>query len=177
MEDRVANLVKAARSGCDEALRGLYDECHVVIHRLLVRMVGTQDAADLTQAVFVQAFRRLDRFSGRSNVQTWLYRLAVNEALQHLRKKGRDRSRPLEREPSQRGQEHTERIEQQELLERALAMLDPQLRTTFLLREIEELSYEEIAEVADIPAGTVGSRLTRARKELREHLTRLGWEP
>ena len=70
-----------------------------------------------------------------------------------------------------------ERIERKELMEQALARLDPELRSIFLLREVEELSYQEIAETLDIPEGTVGSRLNRARRELRGHVVELGWEP
>jgi RNA polymerase sigma-70 factor (ECF subfamily) len=177
MEDRLAELVAEARLGRREALRGLYDECHVMIHRLLVRMAGAQEASDLTQQVFLRAFQHLDQFSGRSSFQTWLYRLAVNEALQHQRRKVSKKCHSLEHEPVACAAEHTQRTEHKELLEQALAMIDPELRTVFLLREMEELSYEEIAHVIGIPAGTVGSRLNHARKELREHLTRLGWEP
>ena len=177
MEERVAKLVAAAREGDRDALRGLYEECHSVIYRLLVRMVGSQDAADVTQIAFLQAFRRLEQFSGKSSFQTWLYRIAVNEALQHLRRSGRHVVQPLTNEPAERVGGHAKRIEQKELLERALAMIDPEIRTAFLLREVDELSYDEIAEATGIPPGTVGSRLNRARKELRDHLTHLGWEP
>ncbi|REJ68475.1 MAG: RNA polymerase sigma factor, partial [Planctomycetota bacterium] len=62
-------------------------------------------------------------------------------------------------------------------LERALARLEPDLRSTFLLREVEDLPYGEIALALDVPEGTVGSRLNRARRELKQHLLELGWEP
>jgi RNA polymerase sigma-70 factor (ECF subfamily) len=74
-----------------------------------------------------------------------------------------------------RGQDS--QAEHKELLEKALARIDPELRAIFLLREVEELSYREIAEALNIPAGTVGSRLNRARHELQQHLKDLGWEP
>ena len=64
-----------------------------------------------------------------------------------------------------------------ELLDQALQRLDPELRAIFLLREVDDLPYAEIAKVLTIPAGTVGSRLNRARQQLREHLVQLGWEP
>ena len=124
MEDRVAGLVSAARLGHQDALQGLYDECQPMIYRLLVRMAGTQDAADLTQQVFLQAFRQLNQFSGRSTFQTWLYRLAVNESLQHLRRRDRHKTHRLQHEPPDRGREHADRLEQSELLERALSMID-----------------------------------------------------
>ncbi|MCA9038484.1 MAG: sigma-70 family RNA polymerase sigma factor, partial [Planctomycetaceae bacterium] len=63
-----------------------------------------------------------------------------------------------------------------ELLEQALQQLDPELRSVFVLKEVESLSYREIAQVMDIPEGTVGSRLNRARRELQQHLADLGWE-
>jgi RNA polymerase sigma-70 factor (ECF subfamily) len=70
-----------------------------------------------------------------------------------------------------------ERDEHKELLEQALARIEPDLRSIFVLREVEELSYREIAEAIEIPEGTVGSRLNRARRELQQHLAELGWEP
>ena len=147
------------------------------IHPNVARLVGSQNAADVTQQVFLQVFRKIDQFSGHSRFETWLYRLAVNEALQHLRKDQRWRKmHSLSHEPMSH---HTtrERHEQKELLELALLRTDPDLRAVFILREMEGLSYCEIAEAIDIPEGTVGSRLNRARRELQQHLTDLGWEP
>lgn len=176
MEQAEADLITAAREGDREALHGLYDRSHAAIFRLMVRIVGTQDAADLTQEVFLRAFRCLDQFSGRASFGTWLYRLAVNEALQYLRRQGRHKTVSLEREPvdTHDGQQGNE-AEEKELLRCALDRIDPELRSVFILREVEKLSYAEIGDVVGIPEGTVGSRLNRARKELKEHLTRLGW--
>jgi RNA polymerase sigma-70 factor (ECF subfamily) len=140
-------------------------------------MVGVQDAADVTQQTFLRAFSHLDQYDGHSRFETWLYRLAVNESLQHLRRRRRwNQSLSLDYDPADtsRGSENTE---QKELLEQALVRLDPQLRSIFLLRESEGLSYREVAEALDIPEGTVGSRLNRARRELQEYLTALGWTP
>ena len=72
---------------------------------------------------------------------------------------------------------HEERGEHKELLELALSKVEPELRSIFVLREVEGLSYHEIAEALEIPEGTVGSRLNRARRELQKHLVDLGWEP
>ena len=140
-------------------------------------MVGIQDAADVAQQVFLQLFRKLEQFSGRSSFRTWLYRLAVNEALQYLRKERRWSFAELAREPvGQAAGMVAERQARQELLETALARIDPDQRALFLLREIEGLSYREIAGAVGIPEGTVGSRLNRVRRELRELLIQMGWE-
>jgi len=124
----------------------------------------------------MQVFRKVSLFSGLSKFETWLYRLAVNEALQYLRKKNRWNFQHISREPVSHNKSEVERSELRELLEQALSRVEPELRSVFVLREVEELSYREIAEITDIPEGTVGSRLNRARRELQEHLTELGWE-
>lgn len=173
--DSLAAVVSACQGGDREAHRQLYDSCHQNIFRLAVRMVGLQDAADVTQQVFLQAFRSIGKFNGRSRFETWLYRVAVNESLQHLRRNRRWRHHELDWEPMDESQ-HGEDTERKELLEQALAGIDPELRSIFLLREIEGLSYQEIADALQIPEGTVGSRLNRARRELQRHLSDLGYE-
>lgn len=169
------DVVEACRQGDRTALRQLYDACHQSVFRLAVRMVGLQDAADVTQQVFLQAFRSLEQFGGRSRFETWLYRLAVNESLQHLRRNRRWRYHALDWEPMDESQ-HGEDAERKEILEQALARIDPELRSIFLLREVEELSYRDIADALQIPEGTVGSRLNRARRELRQILSEHGPE-
>ncbi len=171
-----ADLLAGCREGQSEARQRLYEAHHRQVFRLMVRMVGLQDAADLTQQVFLQVFRKIDQFAGRSQFDTWLYRLAANEALQHLRKGRRWKFQPLAYEPAGQGYEDKQR-EQKELLDQALARIDPELRSIFVLREVEELSYREIAEALEIPEGTVGSRMNRARRELQQILKELGWEP
>ncbi|QEG35789.1 RNA polymerase sigma factor [Bythopirellula goksoeyrii] len=170
-------VADACQQGDPIAQRRLYDVTHQNVYRLVVRMVGIQDAADVTQQVFLQAFRKISQFSGKSQIGTWMYRVAVNEALQHLRKRKRRQFEPLEQEPMDRSVTSRENMDDKELLERALGQLDPELRSAFLLREVEGLSYREIADALEIPEGTVGSRLNRARQELKLHLAQLGWEP
>lgn len=176
VQDTVSEIVTAAQRGDRNAQRELYELSYQNIFRLMVRMVGLQDANDLTQQVFLQAFRKINQFSGRSQFSTWLYRLAVNESLQHLRRSNRSQFQDLEHDPMDSSPGQAEHIEQQDILERALARLEPELRSTFLLREVENLTYGEIAIALKIPEGTVGSRLNRARRELRKHLVELGWE-
>ncbi len=170
-------LVARCQSGNPTAQRELYEACMPRVYRLATRLVGPQDAADVTQTIFLQAFSRLDQFQGAARFETWLYRLAVNEALQFLRRQKRHRSVPLETEPSANRDRSCLALEARELLDLAFAQIDPDLRAIFLLRESEQMSYEEIAETLEIPAGTVGSRLNRARKQLQSVLSRLGWAP
>jgi RNA polymerase sigma-70 factor (ECF subfamily) len=148
-----------------------------MVYRLMVRIVGRDEAPDLTQQVFLQVFRTIGQYSGRGRFDRWLYRLAVNEAFQHLRRNRRKRHHRLAYEPVDESVRGDERTERKDLMEQALARLDPELRSICLLREIDDLSYREIAETLDIPEGTVGSRLNRARRKLKNHLINLGWEP
>ena len=158
------------------AQQRLYEMTIQLVYRLMVRLVGLQEAADLTQQVYLKLFSKLDQFSGKSRFETWLYRLATNEALQFLRKNKNRKTITLMGDPVNQDQSESERDEQRELLEVAMERIDPELRSIFMLREVEKMSYREIAEIMGIPEGTVGSRLTRARRELQTHLLELGWE-
>jgi RNA polymerase sigma-70 factor (ECF subfamily) len=138
-------------------------------------MVGINDAADVLQQVFLQTFRTIDQFHYQSRFGTWLYRLTVNECLQFLRTSRRAKVISLDHEPMDEAPNHARKMEQREVIERAVARLEPELRAIFLLREVEELSYAEIAASLRIPEGTVGSRLNRARRQLKNLLEEMGW--
>ena len=168
--EELDSLVAACREGDQTAFRRLYDLCQPRVYRLAARMVGRQQAADVSQQTFLQAFRELRQFKGRSAFNTWLYRLAVNESLQYLRRSRRWNYVSLDWEPSDEAN-WSESMVQRELLEMALARIDPKLRALFLLREVDGLSYAEIAAATGTPAGTVGSRLNRARRALRTQLS------
>ena len=168
------DLLAGCREGDRDAQHRLYELTHRQVYRLLVRMVGAQDAADVTQQLFLKVFQKIGQFRGASRFETWLYRVAVHEALQFRRRKSQRRFCTLTVEPEiSRTATHEER----ELLTTALARLDRPLCAALTLREVNGLAYREIAEVMKIPEGTVGSRLNRARQELRKHLVDLGWEP
>ena len=173
----VAILLSKCRSGNREAQRQLYERYHQSTYRLLIRMVGHNDADDVMQEVFLQVFRTLNQFNGRSQFETWIYRVAFNQALQHLRKRRRSQWKSLEGDlmGHELGERHE--LEDKELLEYALARLEPDLRAIFLLREVEKCSYSQIAETTRVSEGTVASRLNRARQLLKQHLVELGWEP
>jgi RNA polymerase sigma-70 factor (ECF subfamily) len=168
-------LVSACLAGDRDAMQQIYEHCSARVYTLMVRIVGKQDAEDLTQQVFLQMFRKLDQFSGQSKLETWLYRLATNEALQHLRRKKRNPVQPLAAEPSTSDPNRLIDSERVQMLESALSRIDPELRAIISLKEEQGLSYREIAESLEIPEGTVGSRLNRARKEIRDELKELGW--
>lgn len=158
--------------GDRSAFRQIFDLCQIQVYRVAVRMVGEQDAADVSQQVFLQIYNSIDLFRGQASFRTWVYRLTINECLQHLRRKARRKHGQLDWEPPAPNNE-LQRIEQRELLELALSRIAPELRSLFLLREIESLSYREIAEALNVPEGTVGSRLNRARYELKKQITEL----
>jgi RNA polymerase sigma-70 factor, ECF subfamily len=175
--DPMAELVAGCKRGDEQAQHLLYERCHVRLFRLLVRMVGHQDAPDLLQQVFLQTFLKIGQFSGQSRFETWVYRLAINECLQFRRRNVRTQYAMPADEPVDPSGDHTERTQQQELMECALARLTPELRAIFVLREIQDLSYREIAQTLQIKEGTVGSRLNQARTQLQEYLVELGWNP
>lgn len=173
--DILHRLVAACVAGERDAMRQIYERTCGRIYALMVRMVGRQDADDLTQQVFLQMFRKLHLFAGQSKLETWLYRLATNEALQYLRRRKHEPAQQFI-EPSIAVPDPLIASEEGELLVRALSRLDPELRAILSLKEEQNLSYREIAESLGIPEGTVGSRLNRARKDLRQELAKLGWE-
>lgn len=156
------------------------------LYRLALKMLGNQqDAEDVLQETFLKAFRHLSGFDGRSSVSTWLYRIAANEALMLMRKKRLPTfslDEPLEGEEGETEPlqivdwccipEHelmNEEARQQ--LDKAVQKLPPNLRMAFLLRDIEDLSTQEAAEVLGLSENALKTRLSRARLRLREELT------
>lgn len=172
---REPELIIACQNGDRAAQRQLFEATSERVHRLAVRMVGEQEAADVVQQAYLQVFRKIEQFTGRSALATWVYRIAVNEALQHIRRRGRRTATALEFEPVDDAPNQANKADLRDALDTALADIDPELKAVFLLKEVEELPYSEIARVLDIPEGTVGSRLNRARRELQSRLRACGW--
>ena len=175
--DIPARIVAACQRGDRSAQRELYEHCSPKVFRLTVRMVGIQEAADVTQQIFLQAYRTIRQFAGHSRFETWLYRLAINECLQFRRRAMRHSFESVEVDPADHRVGPTVRVQARELLELALQRLDAELRCVFLLREVEGFPYRELAEILKISEGTVASRLNRARSQLKEYLLELGWQP
>lgn len=135
--------------------------------RLAYRLLGDrQRMDDVLQEAYARAFRALPRFSGRAAFGTWLYRIVYNACVDELRRSGARKEVSLEewreREPA-RGDSVDDRLD----LEAALAALPVELRAVVLLIDADELSYDEASEILGIPAGTVASRLSRARDVLK----------
>ncbi|MFB3072574.1 MAG: sigma-70 family RNA polymerase sigma factor, partial [bacterium] len=149
------------------------------VFALISRMTGDPDRVeDIAQEVFLKAFRSLKSFRGGSSFYTWLYRITVNTALNALRSQGRRQEASLEDlggleflvDPDAGPAEFAARRQLASRVREAIDQLDEQYRTIVYLRELEDLSYEEIAEVVELPVGTVKSRLFRARQHLKELL-------
>lgn len=173
-------LARAAAKGdidAFETLLGLYQN---KVYGLALRMCGSEeDAWDVAQEAFLAAWRALPGFRGESGFSTWLYRLTANAAIDCLRREKKRRGElsieggelPLslpDAGPSP--QEATEGGELRAAVNAALARLTDQHRTVLILRELQELSYEEIAGALGLDLGTVKSRISRARKALRKIL-------
>lgn len=170
-----AQCIQLAAQGNQDSQRAIYESLSARVHRLVLRMVGASDAEDVTQDVFIHLFAKLGSFRYESEFTTWVYRLAVNEALQHLRRARRRTTRPLVEDAAARTESGLG-VELKELLDVALSRIDIELRLILELKEVDRLSYSEIAVIVEIPEGTVGSRLNRARRDLRNQLCALGWE-
>lgn len=173
----VIKLVSACQHGSRDAQRELYETFGQQVYQLAFRIVGTNDAEDLTQQIFLQLFQKIRQFNGESQFQTWMFRLATNECLMHLRSGKRNREVLQSMGQPSESMAASVQVDVADLLETALARLEPDLRTVFVLREMENLNYQELSDALEISDGTVASRLNRARKLLREYLVDLGWEP
>lgn len=177
---RDAELVTRSKAGDLEAFGELVRRYQKPVFRIVLRMVKSpDDADDLTQDTFVRAHRGLRTFKDEFDFHPWLYRIAVNQAINFLNKRKRQAAVDLEGVPERdikSGPEPESPLQsasRQEMLERlesALARLPEEQRTVFLLRVQEGLSYEEIAETMETPKGTVMSRLARARMALRKYM-------
>jgi RNA polymerase sigma-70 factor (ECF subfamily) len=178
-------LLVALRAGEQEAYEALIERYEQPVFSIISRVMDhTGDAADVTQEVFLKVFRKIDSFRGDSTLKTWIYRIAVNEAHNHRRWFGRHRRQEVALEPEDGRQgacdlvadsgpspyEMARDSETHRLIEDALKRVGAQYRTALVLREVEGLRYEEIAEILDVSLGTVKSRILRGREALRKAL-------
>lgn len=174
----IADCLEGRTSAFGELVRRYQDRLFNTVYRLLA---NAEDARDVVQEAFLNAYQSLDTFKGDSLFFTWLYRIAFNAAISYKRKRkavlslnglpeGQGPSEPMD--PSEINQPGfaLEQVEEERRLQRALDRLSPQHRAVLVLKEIEGQKYEEIAEVLEVPVGTVRSRLHRARLELRDIL-------
>ncbi|MAG92518.1 MAG: RNA polymerase subunit sigma [Planctomycetaceae bacterium] len=175
-------LIDACLAGRTEAFGTLVVRYQDRLYNTLVGVLGSSDdARDAVQDSFVHAFRKLETFRGKSAFYSWLFRIAINTAISHKRKNRRT-STSIDSTKELTGLEphdprhdtppsHAlETLERQQTVQTALAQLAEEYRTVLILKEMEGLKYEEIAEIVGCPIGTIRSRIHRARAELRERL-------
>ena len=173
-------LISRARGGDREAFGALVEQYRDNVYRLAYRMCGNAyDADEAAQEAFVAAWRALPNFRGDAKFSTWLYRLTTNAAIDVMRREKRHQTvgdgEMMElADDADSPQETVERTEQQEAVQKALATLSEEYREVLLLRYMEELDYAEIAEVLQLPSGTVKSRINRAKAALKTALLKSG---
>ncbi len=156
-----------ARAGDRQATDDLLRRHHDRIYAVCRRLTGNDaDAADATQEALIAVVRGLRRFDGRSRFSTWSYRVAVNASLDELRRRRRRPVAAGDEEPLAVAPDGSERATARVDVDRALARLPEEFRAAVVLRDLCGLDYAEIAEVLDVPAGTVRSRIARGRAAL-----------
>jgi RNA polymerase sigma-70 factor, ECF subfamily len=180
-----AALVTGLQAGSDKAFDYLVTYYHASVHNLVYGILGDPaDAADVTQDVFIRVFRGIHGFRRSSSLKTWLYRVAVRQALNHRRWCWRHHREQVSIDAGEEGQrsrfdlpdakatpfDECAMHEMQVKVRKALATVPPKFRSAVILRDLEGLAYEEIAEVLEVSVGTVKSRILRGRRILKENL-------
>jgi len=193
-------LVRALREGSEQAYETLLLRFQQPVYNLALRLLNDpSDASDVVQEVFLKVFRNVGHFRSQSSLKTWIFRIAINEAHNQRRWFFRHRRREVGIEDEQEdSRSRAETLadaaqspfdyvldhEQQSMVETALGRINPTFRAAVVLRDLMDLSYEEIAEVLQVSLGTVKSRILRGREALRLELERklqsppvMGWMP
>lgn len=178
-----AGLVAVAQEGNREAFGILVERYQERVLNLVYRRLNDREIAlDVAQEVFIKAYRALPRFRGTARFYTWLFRIAINESTTAHRRRARQRAVSLDAEGSE-GQKvptpgderfepgaEAQRFDERAMVRRGIAELEDDLAQVLLLRDIDQLSYQEVADTLEIPLGSVKSRLHRARGALRQVL-------
>jgi RNA polymerase sigma-70 factor, ECF subfamily len=187
-DSRQHKLVRKLRARDTRAFEQLIEEHQSRIYNLIFRMIGNhEEAEDLLQEVFITVFKKIDSFRGDASLSTWIYRIATNHCIN--RKKYLSRRKHYvnssygdltEKEQTETGSGITENLprpdemaegkQMEEILQKAISTLEDEYKVVLILRDVQNLSYEEIEQILDVPAGTVKSRLHRARMALKEKL-------
>jgi RNA polymerase sigma-70 factor (ECF subfamily) len=187
-------LVSAVRAGSQEAFENLLTRYHASVYNVVYRIVGNpQDAADTVQEVFLKVYKGLGGFQGNSSLKTWIFRIAVHEGCNYRRwwRRHAQRETSLETclypddgvETPKLGEtlvdgrrsplEQTSSREMRAIIDKTLAEIPANYRAAVVLRDLEDFSYEEIAEILGVSLGTVKSRVGRGREALRKRLGKL----
>ena len=184
MNSSEKRLVRRLRERDEAAFREMLELYQNKIYNLLYRMLGSQEEAeDQAQEVFILVFKRVHQFRGDSKFSTWLYRVAINHCNNRLKiliRRRKNEAQGIAEEsvqfaesPAKGPDRLLEGVEKQRLVQGAIAQLEDEHRSVLVLRDIEELPYEEIAQILELAPGTVKSRLHRARLALRAKLAKV----
>lgn len=183
-----AELVALAKRGDMDAFEALILQHEKIVYNIAFRMMdGGEDVKDMAQEVFLKVYRNLERFDGKSAFSTWIYRIAVNTCIDEIRKrKGKqtysldaeleDEDGNYKKQFADEGGRPEEEMLQKELRGEVLAALEtlsPEHKAAVILRDIRGYSYEEIAEMMQMPLGTVKSRISRGRAQLKEEILKI----
>jgi len=171
-------ILQKIRSGEVSAFREVFDTFHGMVFDICCRMIGNRhEAEDITQEIFINAYKSLNRFRGESKLSTWLYRIAINHCLNYQSRKKWQQWLSLdfisETEPEQNPASHNNRpdtlLEQKEtesIIQKCILSLPKQQQTALILHRYEGLSYQEIAQIMNCSVSSVESRLFRAKQSL-----------
>lgn len=159
-------IIEAVRDGDTEAFGNLVNRYEDFVFTLILRMVRSEDMArDIAQETFLRAYRGIRRFELRSSFKTWLYRIAYNTALSHIKREKIEMKEIESTEPSlDTAPSHSLKL----TLEKLIGKLKPELQSVIIFHYYDDLKYDEIAEVLQCPIGTVKIRLYRAKYELKK---------
>jgi len=176
-----AAVLARARAGDETAFVAVYEHFSPAIHRFAYRLLGSQEQADdITQDTFIRAYQHIRRLNDDANVSAWLYRIAANSCNDALRRRKRISWVPM-LEDEDKDSEFTAAdfvpdVIEAHAIQRVLSEMPPALATCLVLRSVEGFSCEEIAEIMNVPKGTVFSRLARARDLFAKIYARVGRE-
>lgn len=174
--DSEKKLLEQAAKGDSEAFSQLFLTYKTLVYRVVYRLLRIQeDVDDAVQQTFIEVYKSLPGYEGKSKFTTWLYRIAVNVSIQHLRKRRSDTLSDFDPEilPSESNKDNLEHMELQKQIETALDAIPIKKRVVVVLHDIEERTMEEIASILNIPLGTVKSRLFHGRDEMRKKLQKI----
>lgn len=176
IEHEDAQLVIASKNGDQDAFSLLVQRYQRRVFNLVFRMLQNyEEANEITQDAFLAAWQGLRAFRGEARFSTWLYRIAYNCALKQLDVRKRDQALHLALQAEQVPDDehhtaHLEMLDNQEMVQEQLSRLPPKYRIVLILRHLQDMTYEEMAEVLTVPIGTIKTHLFRARNLLKERL-------
>lgn len=178
-------LVSRAKKGDLQAFEALVSQNEQIIYNIIFRIIGNaEDTYDLSQETFLKAYRKISQFNEASKFSTWLYRIATNTTLDELRRRKGKKTFSIDQglqgeesdmtfqpvDEDENVEDKLSQKEQRKIIEHGLKELGEDHRAVLILRDMQGLSYDEISQVLDVTLGTVKSRISRARQEMKNIL-------